>query len=417
MRPLELMPTGQAEEGTFLLRDPQGYAQPAVVPLGAAMLITLMNGQRSLAEIQSEFSQQAAHQVPLADVERLVEQLDQGYFLESIRFEAHRATIVDDFVQSKTRPAAHAGGAYAAEPEALRTQFRECFVAPGGPDADNKTDLECGIAPGRLCGLLSPHIDFHRGGPAFAWAYKQILDASDADLFIVLGTAHSPMKQLFSVLRKDFETPLGTVSTDTDFIEQLAAEFERRAGTSSSQALFADDIAHRQEHSIEFQAVFLKYILEGKQEFSIVPILVGSFNPFVSEHRPPNQSQLVTTFTAALRDTVASSGRRVCFISGGDLAHIGQQFGDAELVDDERLTAQRCDDNELLRRACAHDAAGFFDHVAQQRDQNRICGLSPTYMMLETMTPSRGSLLKYDQAVSPDRTNCVTFASVAFYTT
>ena len=50
MRPLELMPAGRAEEGTFLLRDPEGFAQPAVVPLGAAMLITLMDGRRSLSE-------------------------------------------------------------------------------------------------------------------------------------------------------------------------------------------------------------------------------------------------------------------------------------------------------------------------------------------------------------------------------
>jgi hypothetical protein len=35
--------------------------------------------------------------------------------------------------------------------------------------------------------------------------------------------------------------------------------------------------------------------------------------------------------------------------------------------------------------------------------------------MLEAMRPGRGELLKYDQAIAPDGTSCVSFASVAFY--
>ena len=61
---------------------------------------------------------------------------------------------------------------------------------------------------------LSPHIDLHRGGPTFAWAYKRVVEETDADLFVIFGTAHNPMRNLFSVTRKHFDTPLGTVETD-----------------------------------------------------------------------------------------------------------------------------------------------------------------------------------------------------------
>jgi len=31
-------------------------------------------------------------------------------------------------------------------------------------------------APRRLSGLIAPHIDFHRGGPTYAWAYRARLE-------------------------------------------------------------------------------------------------------------------------------------------------------------------------------------------------------------------------------------------------
>ncbi len=97
------------------------------------------------------------------------------------------------------------------------------------------------------------------------------------------------------------------------------------------------------------------------------------------------------------------------------MAHIGQQFGDAELLDETRLKKQWADDQQLLARACAGDSAGWFEYVSNSDDRHRICGLSPMYTMIEAMRPERGELLKYDQAVAEDGKSCVSFASVAFY--
>ncbi|MEX2558372.1 MAG: hypothetical protein WD403_00590, partial [Pirellulales bacterium] len=73
------------------------------------------------------------------------------------------------------------------------------------------------------------------------------------------------------------------------------------------------------------------------------------------------------------------------------------------------------DDHRLLAAACDADAEGFFDHVARQHDSGRICGLSPTYTLMQVAAPSRGELLKYSQAVDESGTSCVSFASLAFY--
>jgi AmmeMemoRadiSam system protein B len=116
-----------------------------------------------------------------------------------------------------------------------------------------------------------------------------------------------------------------------------------------------------------------------------------------------------------MKKTVKTHAGRVCFISSGDLAHIGQRFGDREFLNTDRLKRQAADDKQLLAAACQADAEGFFQHISRQQDANRICGLAPTYTMLEVMQPGRGELLKYDQAVELDGTSCVSFGSVAFY--
>ena len=75
---------------------------------------------------------------------------------------------------------------------------------------------------------MSPHIDFQRGGAAFAWAYDRVVAESDAELFVILGTAHTPLHGLFSVSSKDFATPLGTARTDREFVAALAKRLNGR---------------------------------------------------------------------------------------------------------------------------------------------------------------------------------------------
>ncbi len=396
----------------FALRDPEGFAGSIVIPYAAASLVALMDGDRTLAEIQQEFERRFGQSVEIDDLEGLVRQLDERLFLENERFRLRWKQEVERYSCNPVRPAAHAGGAYAGEPEALLKQLDALFLPPAGPGFPGEPGAKVNGSP--LTGVLSPHIDLHRGGTAFAWAYKRVVEESDADLFVIFGTAHSWTRHLFSISRKHFDTPLGTVETDRLFIQRLAARLKATPGVGDLD-LFASELAHRQEHSIEFQVLFLQYLLGGKRPLKVVPILTGSFHEFVAAGRQPSDSPEVRAFVAALRATTAEHPGRVCYISGGDLAHIGQRFGDRELLDQRRLKVQAESDLRLLDAACRADAADFFQHVAGVKDQNRICGLSPTYTMLEVMRPERGELLKYGQAVEPDGTSCVSFGSLAFY--
>jgi len=419
IRPLELIPLGDEHEGNYVLRDPYGMAQSVVLPPAAAILVSLMNGQRTLGDLRQEFQKAVGSSLTLPEIENLVAQLDELHFLESESFAAHKQAQIDAYQALTVRPAAHAGAAYEVEPTALRQQLSGLFTSDGGPGLlpweGNSTNGAAPTATDGLCGIMSPHIDFHRGGPSFAWAYDRVVTESQAKLFIVLGTAHTPLQGFYSVSRKHYDTPLGTVSTDLNFVAELEKNLARRSSADAIAHMFQDELPHRFEHSIEFQALMLQFVLGGRRDFRIVPILVGSFQPFVEHRREPTDTPAVADFVSALRETVDARDEEVCFVSGVDLAHIGRQFGDEALLDKDRLTAQWTDDQQLLSKACAGDSTGWFDHIASQQDRNRICGLAPTYTMLEAMCPGRGELLKYDQAVAEDGTSCVSFASVAFY--
>src|SRR5207302_2768725 len=117
----------------------------------------------------------------------------------------------------------------------------------------------------------------------------------------------------------------------------------------------------------------------------------------------------------ALRRTEAETAEPICYIISGDLAHIGPKFGDSQPVREPVLAHSRERDQAILRKAASVDTAGYFEVIAEEMDERRICGLPPTYTVLEAIQPRRGKVLHYDQYVHPRGLESVSFASMAFY--
>ncbi len=89
LRRVESFPIRQSGgEVMFALRDPEGFSGSVALPHQAAVLAALMDGSRTLAEMQTDFARQFGQQVDLADVEQVVRELDQRYFLDTDRFRA-----------------------------------------------------------------------------------------------------------------------------------------------------------------------------------------------------------------------------------------------------------------------------------------------------------------------------------------
>ena len=413
LRALEAFPVKHEGQRCVALRDPAGFTdQIAVLPAGLLDLVSLFDGEHSVEEIQGILGRRHGQAPTAKQIADVVERFDAAGFLDSDRFRERRRALEDAFRQSPVRPAAHAGGAYADEAAALRAQIDGFFSGPDGPDTAINGDVSLypvaspsAAAPRtRTRAVIAPHIDFHRGGSTYAWAYREVLERSDADLYVVLGTCHAGMPDPFAVTLKPYDTPLGPVPVDREFYEALS----RRAG----QDLLASEPAHRAEHSIEFQAVMLQHIVGRRRPFAILPVLASYLHESQLSGGDPEADPRVPRFVDALRETMAASSRRVCLVAGVDLAHVGPRFGDPKRNTATSLARVERDDRAMLESVVGVDARGFYAGVAADHDARRICGLSPIYTLLRLLPEARGRLLRYTQW--PDPQGAVTFCAVTF---
>jgi AmmeMemoRadiSam system protein B len=378
----------------FVVYDRLRLSERAVRVSGLELKwLQLFDGKRSLRDLQAELMRKLGGQlVPLESLQRLAERLDSALFLDGLRFRA----AADDPVR---RPACI--GCYAGEPEALRNQLTGLFTCPGGPGLPKEPNPD-----GQLRAALVPHIDFARGGPTFAWGFKEVVERSDASLFVIVGTSHYSSHR-FTLTRKHFRTPLGIAETDGAFIDRLVKHY--------GDGLFEDELmAHLPEHSIELEVVLLQYLYEGKRPIRIVPLVVGSFHDCVARGTEPAKRDDIRRMVSALRAAERETPEPVCYLISGDLAHIGPKFGDNDPVAEPLLTHSKSQDEAILKQAESADPSAYFRVIAAESDSRRICGLPPTYTVLEAIRPTSGKVLHYGRYVHPQGYESVSFASVAF---
>jgi len=306
--------------------------------------------------------------------------------------------VEQEFARAKVRPASHAGGAYHADPVDLRRYLENDCMGGAGPRPKN----------GAARAIIAPHIDPWRGKIGYGHAYAGLRAglAPEVDTFVLLGTSHAPMREPFALCRKAFATPFGHIEADEGAIDAIAekATFDP----------FADLFNHKREHSLEFQAVFVKHLI-GNREARIVPILCG-IGESQRTGRSPEDDVRAETFLRAVRALIQRRAERTVIIAGADLAHVGPRFGDPSPFDlDQRRELERVDRTSLeMARAGAH--RDFFHQVQSDLDTRRVCGLGPIYALLRTLPEGcRGELLHYEQTVDPEEGSIVSHAAVAFW--
>lgn len=356
-------------------------------------VVRLFDGRRTLTDIHAVVGPQLDGQnLTLEQFHELAHRLERALFLDGPRFRER--------LQAPVREPSCIG-CYPEDPDALRRQLRNLFSDSRGPGLPGEPRPD-----GSLRAALIPHIDYHRGGHSFAWGFKEVFERTDAELFVIIGTSHYSAHR-FTLTRKNFKTPLGIVPTDQDYIDRLVRHY--------GDGLFDDELAHLPEHAIELEVVFLQYLYEGRKPIRIVPLVVGPFHDCVHSGQLPERSPDIARMVDSLRKVEGETPSSICYIISGDLAHIGPKFGDQWPVEQRQLEHSRFQDKEIVRRAESADPASYYQVILEERDCRRICGLPPTYTLLEAVRPSRGKLLHYDQYVHPKGYESVSFASMAFY--
>ncbi len=384
LRAVEPRPYAQDGQRCYWLRDPLQLSEHAlVVPEALAAALAFCDGTRDAGMIHAAFASHYGRRLPPNAVEQLLAALDEALLLDNARSAQAQAAALETYRRAPYRPPSCAGQTYPAEAAALRGLLNACL--------DEARDAPVGDAPvgdapvGDARGLVSPHIDYARGGRIYAQAWQRAARAAQAaELAIVVGTDHAG-DDPFTLTRQHYATPYGTLPTDQGIVDGLAEAL-------SPGASFAGELRHRTEHSLELPLVWLHHMRRG-EPCQVVPVLCGSLSHRMAGGNP-SEDPAVGAFLPALRQLAA--GRRAIVIASGDLAHVGPAFGGPP-VDAAGCARLKRDDDRLLRHIAAGDAEGFFGAIARVENRNNVCGAAPIYLAMQLLEARAGETAGYDQ--------------------
>ncbi|MGD8474041.1 MAG: AmmeMemoRadiSam system protein B [Anaerolineae bacterium] len=399
LREIEIHPIQHQGQEMLLLRDPLHLSDKQIaVPRPLGLLLALMDGTRDSDALEAALRVRAGVRLAAGLLEKLLEDMDAALLLENERFQEARSAALRSYRQAPYRPLSLDVGGLSPTPELARVELQGYLDALPSPDS-------LGVPSVR--GLISPHIDYQRGGAVYAEVWRAATKAAcEAELVIMLGTDHQGSAGTLTLTEQSYATPWGVLPTDLGIVRALAAEL-------GEEASFAEELHHRGEHSIELAASWLHFV-RGGEPVPMVPILCGHFGAFVEGHADPAEHEPFAVAVRALREVMDS--RRALVVAAADLAHVGPAFGDSYGLDFIGKARLRSADERLLEAIYAGDDRAFFELLRAEGDRRHVCGLPPIYLTLRLLGDVRGRPAGYALCPADTRgTSAVTIAGVTLH--
>ncbi len=272
-----------------------------------------------------------------------------------------------------------AGYFYESEKEKLLRQIESCFLSAKSPE-NNK----------RILGVIVPHAGYIYSGKCAAQAYKK-LSESEYEIFIVIGFSHKGLPS--SISSEDWETPLGTMKTDSETAKKISGKTQ----------IPINNEFHMHEHSIEVQIPFIQYITQNNKSPSKIICI--------------NISDGITHKKAApeILTAVKSMKKTFCIIASSDFTHFGPNYGFIPFQKNLKENLQNLDMG-AIKNILNLDGKGFNDYT--EKTGATICGRNPISLILEiaSLEKSKPKLLDYCTSgdITKDFTNSVSYASIIF---
>lgn len=279
-----------------------------------------------------------------------------------------------------TRKPVVAGQFYYGDKKALKEQLEECFMSKFGPG-----ELPEDVRTKVIKGVIAPHAGYTFSGPCAAFAYKEIAEAQEPDLYIILGPSHSGSESCISL--EDWETPLGIAKNDKEFGKAL----------TENSKIPVNEESHSMEHSIEVQVPFLQFV---NKSFKFLPLMV-SHNISYNE------------IAKAIQKTAEQLKKHMIVIASSDFTHYGFNYGYMPFQDNVKENMAKLDKG-AINKILKSDAEGFIDYC---RDKDAtICGALPIATIIKTVNAKKAKLLKYYTSgdIIGDYSNAVGYASILF---
>lgn len=388
LRLLDISPI-EYEGATYLhLRDPLRLSEGLLlVPQPMAPALFYMDGTRDSRQIRQALLDEHHVRIPEARIRELVDHLDAHYLLENEKYQNRRKLLTNAFRQNG-RKSVMLDPTRANNPDDLVGVF-DTFVGSAGE-----------ITPvDRVKMILSPHIDYERGGTVYARTWQTAAGSiRQAKRMIFLGTDHFSEGLPFSLTRTNFITPLGTLPVDQDGVDQL----EEIIGGDA----FRGELHHRSEHSIELALHWAQYI-RGGEPFAFIPVLCGPLLDDLNPQANPPVPSMTMQVISALR--VWAKDEHTIIIAAGDLSHVGPAFGGSS-VNQARHNQLIHYDQTLLAAMRNNNPDEFHQVIRLSRDQNNVCGVTPIVLAMKASGATTTHIIDY--AVCPADTTNTSFVTI-----
>jgi AmmeMemoRadiSam system protein B len=259
----------------------------------------------------------------------------------------------------KMRTCAVAGMFYPREPSHLE-QLLEKFFAGVKPE-------------GNPLGIVSPHAGYIYSGQVAATAFGTI-SPDFSGTFVVIGPSHRGYINCVSEI--PWETPLGVVDTDDEFVRSLDIE--------------TDEFSHRDEHSLEVQIPFIKYRFPRAR---IAPVMMGQ-QDYASAMR----------LAEKIRHAIRQTKREVRIVASSDFSHYVP------------AAKAKLDDLWAIEPLVTLDTKEFYRRIAER--QVTTCGYGPITAMVSVcagLGAKAAKLIRYATSgdVTGDNKEVVGYASIA----
>ena len=191
------------------------------------------------------------------------------------------------------RPASHSGSWYQNSPQLLSKEITQYL--------SNTKKLNKGFVKS----IIVPHAGYRFCGQTMAQSFINIVP-NNYNRVVILGPSHHEYFQGCGLTSfEKFDTPLGSLNIDVNYIKKLLKKSDLFFEVEKSVDI--------NEHSIEMELPFLKYIFKDK-ELSIIPIIVGD-NDFDTNKK----------IAEALYELYED--KNTLFVISSDFCHWGRNFG------------------------------------------------------------------------------------------
>lgn len=399
LREIRTQPIVSRGQQGILLSDPLSISPGALfIPRPLALILALLDGKRDIGTVRAGFELRTGTPLNTSILERLISELDEALFLDNERFAQAYALATEDFRSAASRLPILVGRCCPADAGGLGAFLQTYLDQMDDADMDSLSDVK---------GLVSPHIDFPRGGPIYArvWA-KAKAAVNEAELVVILGTDHNGGEGTITLTRQNYETPWGIIPTAQDVVDEVAAE--------AGDEVFRYELHHSVEHSVEAAIIWLHYLLDGRQ-CQVLPVLCGSFRQFIDRGESPSQSAHISATVETLKRVAAR--RQTLVVAAGDLAHVGPAFGDPYSVDFAGRAKLASQDKRLIEIMSRGQAQDFYEEIRREDDRRHICGMPPIYITQSVLSGVDGSSVGYAQCpASEDGSSVVSICGMIYHT-